>query len=84
MMTELIGPQTILNSLFNRFPQTIPYFNKHQMKCVGCCISSFDTIEDAAINYAMPLEKLLGELQNLVSGMDGPMKKSNHEKGIEP
>ncbi len=71
MRQNQIDPHISLSVLFTRWPQTIHYFNKHHLKCVGCSISPFDTLEDAAANYGLGLDKFLGEVQEAVDGASG-------------
>ena len=58
----LITPQSLVSDVMSNFPETIPVFLGHQMICVGCAMASFDTLEDAAKNYAIPMPQLMAEL----------------------
>jgi len=77
MKPNQINPQTVLSSLFTRWPQTIPFFNQRHLKCVGCSISSFDTLQDAAANYDLAIDELIGELQDAIDNVDGSDQTSH-------
>ena len=64
MTFDKVTLQLDLKTLFSQWPETIPVFNKHQMSCVGCNMSAFDTLEDALMNYHLAPGAFLGELQS--------------------
>jgi hybrid cluster-associated redox disulfide protein len=66
MQIEKISPNLTLQGLFAAWPETISVFIRHHMHCVGCSMSSFDTILDAAENYNLAWDALLAELQDAV------------------
>ncbi|HZW04752.1 MAG TPA: DUF1858 domain-containing protein [Anaerolineaceae bacterium] len=63
MTPSSISPETNLKALFTRWPATIPVFLHHRMNCVGCSMSVFDTLQEAADNYGLPVSPFLAELQ---------------------
>ena len=63
MISNRISPQTNLKALFTCWPATIPVFIRHKMSCVGCSMSTFDTLEEAAANYHLEWSPFLAELQ---------------------
>jgi hybrid cluster-associated redox disulfide protein len=44
------------------WPQTIRVFLDHGMACVGCTMSTFDTIGEAVANYDGTVDTFLAEL----------------------
>jgi hybrid cluster-associated redox disulfide protein len=72
MTTNEITPETILKTLFTRWPATIPVFLRHRMVCVGCTMSAFDTLEDAAFNYHLEWTPFLTELREAVQAGSEP------------
>ena len=62
-----LTPQNTVADTLDTFPQTISVFLKHQMICVGCAMAEFDTLEEAANNYSIPMVQLLDELHNQIS-----------------
>jgi hybrid cluster-associated redox disulfide protein len=49
------------------WPETIRVFLDHQMACVGCTMSCFDTIGEAVANYGGALDPFLTELGEAAS-----------------
>ena len=73
MNTDIFPPDLILKELFDRWPQTIPVFLKHQMICVGCSMSVFDTLAEALANYGLSFSTFQAELaEALNSSADLP------------
>lgn len=66
MMTQ-IPPEMTVADLLGRYPQAAPIFIQNHMACVGCSMSGFETLADAAKTYNLSLEKLLGELKQAIS-----------------
>lgn len=51
-----------VDDIMRRWPGTMAVFVRHRMSCVGCAISPFHTVVDAAREYDLPVEQLLAEL----------------------
>ena len=47
----------------SRHPGAASVFLAHRMACVGCSLSAFDTLADAAREYRLPLAPFLDELE---------------------
>ncbi len=62
-----IKSDTCVADLLRDYPAVIPVFLKHQMACVGCSMSSFETVASAACVYGIAPETLLGELRAAIS-----------------
>jgi hybrid cluster-associated redox disulfide protein len=60
--TTQITDDSLVQDVVERYPQTIPIFNRHGLQCVGCYISPFHTIADTAREYALAIEPLLTDL----------------------
>jgi hybrid cluster-associated redox disulfide protein len=63
----IITPKSSVSEVLEIYPQTIRIFLKHHMLCVGCGMADFDTIEEAAQNYTIPISAFLGELLGEIS-----------------
>jgi hybrid cluster-associated redox disulfide protein len=46
-----------------RWPQTVPYFFRCRMACVGCPIAPFETLAEATAVYGLDLNRFLIELE---------------------
>jgi hybrid cluster-associated redox disulfide protein len=60
---DLLSPEMCVADLLDECPQAIAVFLRHHMACVGCLMSSFDTLAEAARNHDIPAMKLLDELR---------------------
>ncbi len=52
--------------IISTWPETIPVFIGYRMICVGCYMSQFDTLEDSLKIYHLPVEQVLGELNQVI------------------
>lgn len=69
MEKNVIRADQLVAEVMNRWPQTIPVFIKYHISCVGCSMSKFDTIADAAQNYKLALDAFLADLnRSLITG----------------
>lgn len=66
MKNPSIHPESIVSDVLNTWPETVPVFLRHHMSCVGCSMSSFETLADAVRIYNIPLDSFLGELHQVV------------------
>jgi hybrid cluster-associated redox disulfide protein len=62
-----ITPETSVSELVHLHPQVIPVFLRHQMACVGCSMSAFDTLADAARAYAISADDFLGAVKAIIN-----------------
>ncbi len=63
--TLTISAELSVADLLARWPHLIQWFLSHQMSCVGCNMAAFDTLEEVAANYQMPVEELVSDLTRL-------------------
>lgn len=54
-----------LGEVISKHPETIEIFMKHGLHCVGCFVSSYESIEDGALAHSIDLKKLLNELNKV-------------------
>jgi hybrid cluster-associated redox disulfide protein len=83
-MMQLINfsPRSSVADLLARVPQAVDIFLRHRMSCVGCSMSSFETLEDAAQIYGIPLETLMAEISAAVV-LPQPTLTPQPEKTLE-
>jgi hybrid cluster-associated redox disulfide protein len=63
--------QMTVSDLFEEWPQAIPVFIRHRMGCVGCSMSCFETLHDAAVIYGLSPENFLNEIHiSITTGAD--------------
>ena len=63
-----LSSRATVAEILDAYPQTIRVFFDHHMICVGCVMAEFDTLEDAAANYNIPIAQLLEELDDQIRG----------------
>ncbi|NPV78332.1 MAG: DUF1858 domain-containing protein [Anaerolineae bacterium] len=59
-------PETSVNDLVQKWPQVIPVFIQFHMACVGCSMSAFETLEDAANIYAIDPQLFMQRLEEAI------------------
>lgn len=62
-----ITPDSLVQDVIQRYPQTILVFARQGLQCVGCYIAPFHTITDCAREHAMGIEPLLGDLNQIIA-----------------
>lgn len=60
-------PELTVADLLDRWRQAAAVFVTRRMACVGCPLSSFETLDKVAAVYGLPLETLLVELEEAIS-----------------
>lgn len=69
-------PHHSVNEVMRRWPQTMWLFMHYRMACPGCPVGEFHTVEEAALEYRIPLGTFLSELRKAVSeGYKRPLAK---------
>jgi len=63
-----IGPDTIVADLLAARPCAAPAFAARGMACVGCSMSRFETLAEAADAYSVDLARLLSDVARLCRG----------------
>jgi hybrid cluster-associated redox disulfide protein len=64
MSKPVLAPELSIAILLREWPQVIPVFLGHRMACVGCSMSSFETLRGAAEIYQLPFEKFMAEIRS--------------------
>jgi hybrid cluster-associated redox disulfide protein len=63
IVAQTFTNQTSVSELIQQWPQVIPVFIKFHMACVGCSMSGFETLEDAARTYGINLQQFFDQLE---------------------
>ncbi len=61
-----ISPNLTVAQVLACWPETAAIFLRHRTACVGCWLERFCSLADVAESYSLPLETLLGDLQQCV------------------
>jgi len=62
-----IGTETLVDDVMRGKPATIRVFLDFKMRCVGCPIACFHTVEDACREHHVDRERFLTALQGAAS-----------------
>jgi hybrid cluster-associated redox disulfide protein len=63
MADPIITAELAVGEVMRRWPATIRVFLRHRMGCIGCTMAAHDSIAVASAEYAVPLGRLLSELE---------------------
>lgn len=63
MSNALQLAQFTIENVLTRWPETAVVFKRHKMVCIGCAVSRFCLVSEAAAVYHIPLETFLAELE---------------------
>jgi len=74
-----ITPDLTLAEIMDRWPETTQVFMAYHMTCVGCYLSPFDTLEDAAAVFDLPLQPLLENLNASINAHTFNLMEPDHE-----
>jgi hybrid cluster-associated redox disulfide protein len=72
-----IEPGLLVSEILARWPQTIPVFVKYRMNCVGCEMSIFEALGDAARIYGLDSEQFCSELRQAANHSASPGPKNS-------
>ncbi len=64
--SRFVGSMAVAEIL-KRYPQVIPVFLHHNMSCVGCSMSLFESLSDAAAIYHLSYDSFIAELEKVAS-----------------
>ena len=59
---KMISKDMSFGEVLNMFPQTFPVFSKYGMHCIGCSMSSFESIEQGAQAHGIDVKKFVDDL----------------------
>ena len=62
MSQELQLAQLTVKEVLTRWPKTAVVFKRHKTVCIGCAVSQFCNISEAAAVYHIPLNEFVAEL----------------------
>ncbi|MDR3577012.1 MAG: hypothetical protein P4L50_24365 [Anaerolineaceae bacterium] len=74
MKTVSITPNLSVAELLSSWPQTIPIFIRHRLYCVGCLMSTFDTLGEVVCNYHLPEQTFFAELRQAIQVEADPLQ----------
>ncbi len=60
--SRLPDPDQTVAEILDSWPQAIRVFLDHKMSCIGCAMSTFDTVAEAVASHGGVLDSFLAEL----------------------
>ena len=66
MLDSTPHTEMTIEMLLNRWLETAVIFRHYKMICIGCQVSAFCTIKDAAEIHDLPVDQLLAELNQAI------------------
>ena len=63
--TELLS--MIVGDVMERWPETVPVFNRRRMSCPGCAMAPFMTVAEAARSYEFVAADLAADLIGVIA-----------------
>lgn len=67
-----IDAEATVESTLELLPGASAVFFRHRMACVGCAMSRFDTLHEAAAIYGISVETLIAEIEALAVAEPAP------------
>jgi len=62
-----ITKHMLLADVVQRYPSTIDVFIRYGLRCFGCHVAAFETIEQGALAHGIPVDELVKALNRSVS-----------------
>jgi hybrid cluster-associated redox disulfide protein len=75
---SLFTPWTTVAALLAVHPEAAVVFIRRSMACVGCPLSRFDSLADAARAYGVPIGRFLRELAAAVVSTPSPCARAKY------
>jgi hybrid cluster-associated redox disulfide protein len=70
-----ITPDMLVDDVMQRWPATIRVFLDTRMRCVGCPVACFHTVDDAAREHGVDREALLRTLRSAADAPHRPLPR---------
>lgn len=64
-----LTPELSVETVMQRWPETVAVFQAYRTACVGCVMAPFDTLADVARNYHLEVGELLHALQQRIDSI---------------
>ena len=62
-----ITKETTIEEVVKKYPETMVVFMKHGLHCVGCHVSTFESIEEGAMAHGVDVDALVIDLNKVIS-----------------
>jgi len=69
MTRAKITKEMNIDEVIKKYPETVEIFVKNGFHCIGCAVASFESIEDGAKAHGVDTNKLVKELNEVISNL---------------
>ena len=69
MTRAKITKEMNIDEVIKKYPETVEIFVKNGFYCIGCAAASFESIEDGAKAHGVDTNKLVKELNEVISNL---------------
>jgi len=69
MTRAKITKEMNIDEVIKKYPETVEIFVKNGFHCIGCAAASFESIEDGAKAHGVDTNKLVKELNEVISNL---------------
>ena len=77
----MITKEMTIGQVIREHPGSIPIFLKNGLSCIGCPMSSLETVEQGALAHGIDLDRMLAELNGSQKKAKGkPKTKAKPKK----
>ncbi len=64
----MITKNSKIGEVIRKYPETLPVFEKYQLRCLGCPAAEPETIKDAAEIHGIDLDSFINSLNKAIGG----------------
>jgi hybrid cluster-associated redox disulfide protein len=82
MADRIPQPHHIVNDVMRRWPETAWLFMHYGMACAGCPVGALHTVENAALEYQVPLQTFLSELRIAAATRPKPQTAKSNDPPV--
>jgi hybrid cluster-associated redox disulfide protein len=61
----IITQDMTIEEVIRRFPDTIGALENYGLRCMDCCVSSYESVREGALSHGVDLDSLLEELNRI-------------------
>jgi len=79
MNAHVITPDLTTSEILRKWPEAIAVFSENKMTCIGCYMSVFDTLADAAIVHNIEVDQIVAALNEHIAAAKSHYTEENYE-----
>lgn len=71
----VVTKDTLMGDLMERYPAAVEVLMKYGVRCIGCAVSPYESLESGAAAHGLPLTKVLKEINQIIHTQKRKKKK---------